>query len=156
MIEVRPPGMHTPIIGGPKKDWHGVNETLAVSSFVNEAMAAHGGFTTQKFVFELGTAGKDEDSWAKQCHKSGEVQKAVASLVSYSLVSLSSREQHGALTWRGLILTSLQATMLTLMMGVLSALTTGWWGAHGDRHGRKRIIFLALLGMVLMDSVFLL
>ena len=52
-------------------------------------------------------------------------------------------------------MTNEQSTMLSLLMGILSALTTGWWGAFGDRHGRKPILFVALFGMLLMDLVFL-
>lgn len=33
-----------------------------------------------------------------------------------------------------------------LIMGVLSALTTGWWGSVGDRIGRRRIMALSLMG----------
>ena len=66
------------------------------------------------------------------------------------------------------------------MMGILSSLTTGWWGSFSDRKGtfliilytislpyraligrkygrtgRKPVLILALFGTVAMDSVFL-
>ena len=37
-------------------------------------------------------------------------------------------------------------TIVTLVMGILSAATTGWWGAVSDRVGRTRIMALGLLG----------
>ncbi|KAM0789782.1 hypothetical protein ACM66B_006635 [Microbotryomycetes sp. NB124-2] len=69
----------------------------------------------------------DDESWMKQCHKSATVSKAVTSL----------------------------NTLLTFVMGCLSALTTGWWGSVSDRHGRKPVLGAALLGLNLMDIVFL-
>lgn len=40
-------------------------------------------------------------------------------------------------------------------MGILSALTTGFWGALSDRRGRKPVLCLALFGMAAMDATFL-
>lgn len=37
---------------------------------------------------------------------------------------------------------------MTTTMGLLSALTTGWWGQFGDRHGRTRVITCAVLGLL--------
>lgn len=45
--------------------------------------------------------------------------------------------------------------MLSMLMGCLAALTSGYWGSLGDRYGRKPIITLALFGMLSMDLVFL-
>ncbi|GAA6048675.1 hypothetical protein JCM3770_002014 [Rhodotorula araucariae] len=70
----------------------------------------------------------DGDSWRLQCQKSAPVQSAVAQL----------------------------ALVLSLLMGILSSLTTGWWGAFSDRRGRKPVLLLALFGTVMMDTVFLL
>lgn len=42
-----------------------------------------------------------------------------------------------------------------MSMGILSALTTGWWGSVSDRRGRKPVLIISLMGMVLMDVVFL-
>ncbi|KAI5479857.1 MFS transporter [Pseudohyphozyma bogoriensis] len=66
--------------------------------------------------------------WSKRCRARKDVQQSVAYL----------------------------STMLTLMMGLLSALTTGYWGALSDRIGRRPILALSLLGTLLMDSIFLL
>lgn len=40
-------------------------------------------------------------------------------------------------------------TILTITSGVLSALTTGWWGHFGERHGRTRVLALTTLGLLL-------
>lgn len=40
-------------------------------------------------------------------------------------------------------------TILTITSGVLSALTTGWWGRFGERHGRTRVLSLTTLGLLL-------
>lgn len=35
-------------------------------------------------------------------------------------------------------------------MGLLSALTTGWWGHFGERHGRTKVLAIATLGLFLV------
>ncbi|KZP25098.1 MFS general substrate transporter [Athelia psychrophila] len=47
-------------------------------------------------------------------------------------------------------------TILTITSGVLSALTTGWWGRFGERHGRTRVLSLTTLGLLLTDMTFIL
>ncbi|KAF8905118.1 major facilitator superfamily domain-containing protein [Gymnopilus junonius] len=47
-------------------------------------------------------------------------------------------------------------TMMTTIMGLLSALTTGWWGHFGERHGRTRVLAVATLGLFLTDLAFIL
>ena len=49
----------------------------------------------------------------------------------------------------------MQNMVLAILMGTLSVLTTGYWGALSDRRGRKPILCLALFGMAAMDLVFL-
>ncbi|KAH8925148.1 MFS general substrate transporter [Atractiella rhizophila] len=44
--------------------------------------------------------------------------------------------------------------LLTLSMGILSALTTGFWGGFSDRYGRKKIVMLSVLGILVNDAVF--
>ncbi|KAK4701137.1 hypothetical protein P7C70_g5100, partial [Phenoliferia sp. Uapishka_3] len=78
------------------------------------------------FKFENWETSED-GSWAKQCRSKPEVQRAVASL----------------------------SLTLALLMGVLSSLTTGFWGALSDRRGRKPVLCLALFGMFVMDAIFL-
>lgn len=40
-------------------------------------------------------------------------------------------------------------TIMTTTMGFLSALTTGWWGGFGERHGRTRVLAISTLGLLL-------
>ncbi|OSC98523.1 MFS general substrate transporter [Trametes coccinea BRFM310] len=47
-------------------------------------------------------------------------------------------------------------TIMTTTMGALSAITTGWWGTFGQRHGRTRVLAAATLGLFLTDLVFIL
>ncbi|KXN84734.1 hypothetical protein AN958_12161 [Leucoagaricus sp. SymC.cos] len=46
--------------------------------------------------------------------------------------------------------------IMTTTMGLLSALTTGWWGHFGERYGRTRVLAGATLGLFLTDLVFIL
>ncbi|KAG8905192.1 hypothetical protein FRB99_000557 [Tulasnella sp. 403] len=45
-------------------------------------------------------------------------------------------------------------TAVILTMGILSALTTGWWGAVGDRVGRTKVMALSLAGYLFTDVMF--
>jgi MFS family permease len=45
-------------------------------------------------------------------------------------------------------------TIMTTTMGVLCALTAGWWGHFGERHGRTRVMAIAALGMLITDLSF--
>ncbi|KAJ7265947.1 major facilitator superfamily domain-containing protein, partial [Mycena haematopus] len=47
-------------------------------------------------------------------------------------------------------------TMFTITSGLLSALTTGWWGHTGERFGRTKVLGIATLGWFLSDSFFIL
>ncbi|OBZ72590.1 putative membrane protein C14C4.07 [Grifola frondosa] len=47
-------------------------------------------------------------------------------------------------------------TIMTVTMGTLSALTTGWWGHFGERHGRTRVLAAATFGLFLTDLTFIL
>ncbi|KAJ7707662.1 major facilitator superfamily domain-containing protein [Mycena rosella] len=47
-------------------------------------------------------------------------------------------------------------TSFTVSMGLLSALTTGWWGRFGERHGRTKVLAIASLGLFLTDLIFIL
>jgi nitrate/nitrite transporter NarK len=38
---------------------------------------------------------------------------------------------------------------MTLCMGILSAMTTGFWGAVSDRLGRTKVMSIAVLGLVM-------
>ncbi|RPD54326.1 MFS general substrate transporter [Lentinus tigrinus ALCF2SS1-7] len=47
-------------------------------------------------------------------------------------------------------------TIMTTTMGVLSALTTGWWGHFGETNGRTRVLAVATFGLFMTDLVFIL
>ncbi|KAF7327804.1 hypothetical protein MKEN_00360200 [Mycena kentingensis (nom. inval.)] len=47
-------------------------------------------------------------------------------------------------------------TMFTTTMGLLSMLTTGFWGRYGERHGRTRVLTYSTLGLLLTDLIFIL
>ncbi|KAJ7126951.1 major facilitator superfamily domain-containing protein [Mycena epipterygia] len=47
-------------------------------------------------------------------------------------------------------------TIFTTTMGLLSALTTGWWGRFGERHGRTKVLAISTLGLFLTDLIFIL
>ncbi|KAF9444748.1 MFS general substrate transporter [Macrolepiota fuliginosa MF-IS2] len=44
---------------------------------------------------------------------------------------------------------------MTTSMGILSCLTTGWWGAFSDRYGRGRVMGISVLGLLLTDFIFI-
>lgn len=46
--------------------------------------------------------------------------------------------------------------IMTTTMGTLSAITTGWWGHFGERHGRTRVLAASTLGWLLTDLMFIL
>ncbi|KAI0749970.1 major facilitator superfamily domain-containing protein [Daedaleopsis nitida] len=46
--------------------------------------------------------------------------------------------------------------LMTTTMGVLSAITTGWWGNFGEAHGRTRVLAAATFGLFMTDLVFIL
>ena len=45
---------------------------------------------------------------------------------------------------------------MTTIMGTLSALTTGWWGHFGEKHGRTRVLAVSTLGLLFTDLIFIL
>ncbi|KAH9484438.1 putative membrane protein [Psilocybe cubensis] len=46
--------------------------------------------------------------------------------------------------------------VITATMGILSLLTTGWWGAFSDRHGRTRVMGISILALLITDFNFIL
>ncbi|KAF4576704.1 hypothetical protein EYR36_004683 [Pleurotus pulmonarius] len=47
------------------------------------------------------------------------------------------------------------SAVLTATMGVLSCLTTAWWGSLSDRYGRTRVMGISLLGLLMNDLNFI-
>ncbi|KAG7092716.1 hypothetical protein E1B28_009046 [Marasmius oreades] len=48
------------------------------------------------------------------------------------------------------------AAIMTTSTGVLSCLTTAWWGSFSDRHGRIRTMGISVLGSLVTDAIFIL
>ncbi|PPQ91426.1 hypothetical protein CVT25_014314 [Psilocybe cyanescens] len=46
--------------------------------------------------------------------------------------------------------------VIATSMGILSLLTTGWWGAFSDRHGRARVMGISILALLITDFNFIL
>ena len=40
-------------------------------------------------------------------------------------------------------------TIMTTTLGLLSAITSGWWGAFSERHGRTKVLAISTLGLLL-------
>ncbi|TFK75207.1 MFS general substrate transporter [Pluteus cervinus] len=47
-------------------------------------------------------------------------------------------------------------TIMTVTMGILSALTAGWWGHFSEVHGRTKVLALSTFGLMITDSMFIL
>lgn len=47
-------------------------------------------------------------------------------------------------------------TIMTTIMGALSALTTGWWGQFGERYGRTRVLGVTAFSLFMTDLIFIL
>ncbi|KAL7283592.1 hypothetical protein ACG7TL_003027 [Trametes sanguinea] len=45
--------------------------------------------------------------------------------------------------------------IMTTAMGILSCMTTAWWGSVSDRYGRTRVMSLAVIGILLTDLTFI-
>ncbi|KAH8105380.1 MFS general substrate transporter [Cristinia sonorae] len=45
-------------------------------------------------------------------------------------------------------------TVMAMTVGTLCALSTGWWGHFGERHGRTRVLAAASIGLLLTDLAF--
>ncbi|KAF4615419.1 hypothetical protein D9613_002574 [Agrocybe pediades] len=46
--------------------------------------------------------------------------------------------------------------VITTSMGILSCITTAWWGAFSDRHGRTRVMGISILALLITDFNFIL
>lgn len=40
-------------------------------------------------------------------------------------------------------------TIMATTLGLLSAITSGWWGAFSERHGRTKVLAISTLGLLL-------
>ncbi|KDQ15965.1 hypothetical protein BOTBODRAFT_31419 [Botryobasidium botryosum FD-172 SS1] len=46
-------------------------------------------------------------------------------------------------------------TLMIVIVGVLSALTTSWWTTFSDKHGRTKVMAMALIGVLFTDVMFI-
>ncbi|KAF9532861.1 major facilitator superfamily domain-containing protein [Crepidotus variabilis] len=57
------------------------------------------------------------------------------------------------------VVTAAVATLIAVISvctGLLSLITTAWWGAFSDRHGRVKVMGVSIIGLLLTDAGFLL
>ncbi|PFH51761.1 hypothetical protein AMATHDRAFT_40016 [Amanita thiersii Skay4041] len=47
-------------------------------------------------------------------------------------------------------------TVISVSMGILSCLTTAWWGAFSDRYGRMTVLGISVIGLLITDLLFIL
>ncbi|KAF8808993.1 MFS general substrate transporter [Phlegmacium glaucopus] len=47
------------------------------------------------------------------------------------------------------------STVIAASMGILSCITTAWWGAFSDRHGRTSVMGISAIGLLLTDFNFI-
>ncbi|KAF9218282.1 MFS general substrate transporter [Gyrodon lividus] len=52
------------------------------------------------------------------------------------------------------VVARLSAVLLTTM-GILSCLTTGWWGSFSDRYGRRFVIAVSMFGLLVTDITYI-
>lgn len=45
-------------------------------------------------------------------------------------------------------------TVMAMTVGTLCALSTGWWGHFGERHGRTKVLAAATLGLLFTSALF--
>ncbi|KAI6097669.1 major facilitator superfamily domain-containing protein [Pisolithus croceorrhizus] len=69
-------------------------------------------------------------------------------------INIDTRERCAADPEVQAIVAKLSATLVTTM-GILSCLTTGWWGAFSDRHGRRSGLTASMTGLILTDLTFI-
>lgn len=44
-------------------------------------------------------------------------------------------------------------TVMAMTVGTLCALSTGWWGHFGERHGRTKVLAAATLGLLITSAL---
>ncbi|KIK98704.1 hypothetical protein PAXRUDRAFT_9354 [Paxillus rubicundulus Ve08.2h10] len=47
------------------------------------------------------------------------------------------------------------SAVLATTMGVLSCLTTGWWGSFSDRYGRRLVVAVSMFGLLVTDITYI-
>lgn len=74
--------------------------------------------STSSWIVEIPSPAVYDEEWAARCRRSPRVQKRTAAYVA----------------------------LFTMITGVTTALSTTFWGAYSDRHGRKPVIATSMVG----------
>lgn len=127
VIRVRPPGSPTPSFPAMPRPDPTQPEDDGAQDFVSSYVGA------RSFGLDMSVEGSNASTSMPvfveiggvvldkiKCRKSPEVQKAAAQF----------------------------QTAMTITQGVLSALTTGWWGRLSDKWGRTRVMAIAMCGII--------
>ncbi|KAF8077579.1 major facilitator superfamily domain-containing protein [Lyophyllum atratum] len=96
--------------------------------------------TTHEPVFGLKKDRNGTEKPGPACASDPVVQAAVAKLSTGELAAIP---------------LGLGIEVIATSTGILSCLTTGWWGSFSDRHGRTRLLGISVIGLLILDFNFI-